>query len=97
MPKNPTLQPAIDSLLQKIDATGKLKKDEHITGNVFEIIENNKVLKKQYDYLCSLYTKCDPVNNMIGKRVRQTWKNRTGKSVSAKSKTQLAKTYKLLY
>ncbi|MDB5282908.1 MAG: hypothetical protein JWO06_1983 [Bacteroidota bacterium] len=97
MPKSPTLQPAIDQLLLQTEATGKLKKDEHITGNVFQLIETEKSLRRQYAALCALYSKPDAVNNMIGKRVRQTWKNRTGKAVSTKGKTTLAKTYKLLY
>lgn len=95
--KKPTLQPAIDQLLQKVEATRKLKKDEHITGNAFQIIENDSKLHKEYKALCSLYAKPDAVNNMIGKRVRQIWKNETGNVVSAKTKTSLAKTYKLLY
>ena len=97
MAKPATLQTAIDLLLQQVEATGKLKKDEHITGNVFQIIENDKALLTHYNHLCSLYKKRDPVNNMIGKRVRQKWKNRTDNPVLAKSKTTLAKTYKLLY
>lgn len=97
MPKAPTLQPQIDELLLMVEATRKLKKDEHITGNVFELIEAERPLRRVYNALCALYPKPDAVNNMIGKRVRQTWKNRTGKAVSAKNKTTLAKTYKLLY
>ncbi len=97
MAKSATLQPQIDKLLIAVEATGKLKKDEHVTGNVFELIENDKKLLKTYMELCALYNKPDTVNNMIGKRVRQNWKNLTSKSVSARSKTNLAKSYKLLY
>ena len=93
----PKLQPAIDEFLRQVEATGKLKKDEHVTGNVFHIIENDTKLLKQYSQLCLPYKKRDAVNNMIGKRIRQTWKNQTGKPISAKNKTTLAKTYKLLY
>ena len=91
------LQPAIDEFLKQVEATGKLKKDEHVTGNVFQLIENDKKLLNTYSQLCVPYSEPDAVNNMIGKRIRQTWKNRTGKPVSAKDKTTLAKTYKLLY
>jgi hypothetical protein len=90
------LQIQIDELLAEVESSANLKKDAHITGNVFQIIENTPKFLKRYKELCGLHTKPDPVNNMIGKRVRQIWKQTKGKAVSAKGKTSLAKTYSLL-
>ncbi len=96
MPSKLKLQPAIDDLLLLVEATGRLNKDEHVTGNVFELIENNNALRQVYNDIRQPYAKPDAVNNMIGKRIRQRWKNKTGKVVNATPKTTLAKTYKLL-
>jgi hypothetical protein len=54
MPKTPTLQPQIDELLLMVKASRKLKKDEHITGNVFELIEAERPLRRVYNALCAL-------------------------------------------
>jgi hypothetical protein len=97
MAKSAILQPVVDQLLRQTEATGRLTKDKHITGNVFQLIENEPALREQYNDICSLYANPGPVNAMIGKRVRQTWKNRTGEAVSAIGKTKLANTYRILH
>jgi len=94
-----TLQASVNELIADIKKVIKPgDKDEHITGNVFRIIENTPVFRKRYNELCSISkSPPDPVNNMIGKLVKQHFKSRSGKVVSAKSRTTLAKSYKLLY
>lgn len=90
------LQNQIDSLIEKVEKTNQLIKDEHITGSIFEIIENTESIRIEYDNLCESYGKHN-VNKNIGKRVREYFGLIAGGQTSAKSKTSLVGSYTLLY
>lgn len=90
------LQNRIDALVESVRNTGHLIKDEHITGRIFQIIENTKSIKIEYDNLCILYDK-HSLNKNIGKRVREYFDLIAGEKTSAKSKTSLVEKYTLLY
>ncbi len=90
------LQTDVDALLDLVEKTGKLIKDQHITANVFAIIEADPIIKKEYDRLSAIYSAAWKINNTIGKRVLFNYKMESGQSRSTKGKTTLAKSYRLL-
>ena len=83
------LTPLIDELIK--DIYPRISHDEKITENIFVFIENNRKYSKIYHELCDEFTR-DPINNMIGKRVKILYNLVNGRTAIA-TNTTLIKSY----
>lgn len=87
------LTPIIDDLVKEIYPL--VKHDPRVTENVFHFIEFHQAFKSRYEELVGEYTK-DPVNNVIGKRVKDLFDlSNTGKVAANPARTTLIKGFTL--
>lgn len=83
------LTPIIDDLVREIYPL--VKHDPRVTENMFHHIQNDPMYMKRYRELVDEYTK-DPVNNVIGKRLKDLFDlSNTGKVAADKKRTTLIK------
>lgn len=87
------LTPIIDDLVREIYPL--VNHDPRVTENVFHFIEFHQEYKRRYDELVGEYTR-DPVNNVIGRRVKDLFDlDNKGKVAANPARTKLIKGFTL--
>lgn len=87
------LTPIIDDLVREIYPL--VNHDPRVTENVFHFIETHPDFLRRYRELCEEYSR-DPVNNAIGRRVKDLFDlSNTGKVAANPVRTTLIKRFTL--